>query len=196
MRKLLRLPVVVFVGVAAAGLAAPLGAQAKKAAPSATQRQAVGSALTKSTVGAQPDIAVASLTIELLSTTKGQPGVEFPADRLKITGIVKDIGGVKPPAGFTVKLLKGLSQVVAKVAVPVPSARGQVWSLVHEDTFLHDKAPIYQIVVEAGFSEGSTANNKLDIGLSDQTLHTKGKQSTSDPSIGGIQVPGSVVIFF
>jgi hypothetical protein len=194
MRKLFRFPFVVMVCVLCASMSTPLSAQTKQAQPSTVQNKAMTSALTKAQLGT--DIAVACIVIELLSTTKGQAGVEFPTDRLKITGIIKDIGGGKVPAGFKVKLTKNLTTVIATTTIPVPTAKGQIWSVVHEDTYVHDRAPYYQIAIEAQFGELSTTNNKRGLTLNDQTLHAQGKQETNDTTIGGIQVPGGVVILF
>lgn len=148
-----------------------------------------------------PDLVVASLTIELVSTTMGQPGVEFPTDRLKITGVIKDAGGMKSPAGFKVTLSKSGAHVIASRTIAAPATPGQVWSLVHDDTFLHDApgghGPGYLVKAEADFSECSKGNNQLAINLNDATLHAQGKQTAADPTITGpIQVPGSVVVVF
>jgi hypothetical protein len=180
------------VGVVLVLAAGPLSAQTSKAPPQ-VDRRAI--ALPKTCM--LPDLAVASLTIELVSTTKGQPGMEFPTDRLRITAVVKDIGGVKSLTGFTVKLSKLALGVLATKSIPAPTAAGQVWTLTHDDTYLHDRAPAYQVVVEAGFDECSKANNKMLLGLNDQVLHAQGKLASTDPALGGtIQVPGSVVVVF
>ncbi len=144
----------------------------------------------------RPDLVVTSLTIELVSTTVGQPGVEFPADNLKITAVVKDNGGAKSPASFKVRLLRGLTTEIASKTVPAPAAPGQVWQLVHTMTYAHGVPPAFFVKVAAEFDECDKANNTLSIGLDDEVLHRDGKQQAGASGIGGVQLPGSVVILF
>jgi hypothetical protein len=188
-------------GGSLAGIAASAPAPTKRAPSTAAPRPGLGPAGPASgpiQPKTPPDLAVASVVIELVSTTKGQPGVEFPADKLKISGIVMDIGGTKSPASFRVKLVKNASQVLATKTIPAPTAPGQSWTLVHADTYVHGPAPLYQIVVEADYTESSTTNNKRGLALKDDVLHSQGRQESTDTSAlpGGVQVPGGISIFF
>lgn len=202
MKHMFRLLLAAVLVTTFAGTAAPISAETKKAGPIVTPmaapRPGPAPAAGQVRVPKQPDLAAASLVIELVSTTKGQPGVEFPADKLKISGIVKDVGATKSPASFKVKLVKNFSKILATRTIPAPTAPGTVWTLVHEDTFIHGPQPAYQFVVEATFSESSTENNKRELILNDNVLHAQGRQENNDTSVlpGGVQVPGSVVIFF
>ncbi len=143
-----------------------------------------------------PDLVAATLAVELQSTTKGQPGVEFPADRLKVTATVKDAGAMKSPASFTVRLIRGSGAPVASKTLPAPTAAGQTWSLVKEVTWAHDRPASFLFKVESAFDECSNGNNLLAINLDDAQLHATGKQTAADPSLGGTISPGPVVIMF
>lgn len=143
-----------------------------------------------------PDLVVVSLTVELVSTTVGQPGVEFPADQLKISAVVKDNGAVKSPAPFKVRLFRGTTTQIAAKTVPAPTAPGQVWQLVHTMTNSHDRPLLLVAKAEADFSECDKSNNRLDIGLSERVLHADGKQEATASGIGTVQLPGSVVVLF
>ena len=128
------------------------------------------------------DVAVKSVTIELVSTTKNQPGVEFPIDKLKITAVIQDVGPVKANQAFTVKYFKNAH--VTSVNIPAPTSAGQSWSLVHSDTYIHDRAPQYLFKIYAPFDQCPNQNNEILIDLNDELLHKNGKQDQSDPSIG------------
>jgi hypothetical protein len=146
------------------------------------------------------DLAVLSVVIELVSTTKGQPGVEFPADKIKISAVVKDMGPAMVSANFTVKLIRYTTNAdhLVSYVVAKPTVAGQVWTLVHEDTYVHGPKPVYKFLVEAPFAETSTENNSRELKLNDEVLHAQGRQESSDTAAlpGGVQVPGSVIILF
>jgi hypothetical protein len=190
MRNASRVPVVAIV------LAVLLCAAVSFAVPPAKIQPRTNRNVPPSQLCRLPDLVVVSLTIELVSTTVGQPGVEFPADKLKITAVVKDNGSVKSPGKFRVRLLRGLTTVLASRTVAAPTAPGQVWSLVHTMTYTHGVPPAFFVKVDADFNECDKANNTLSIGLNDEVLHRDGKQQAGASGIGTVQVPGSVVILF
>ncbi|HVN75291.1 MAG TPA: hypothetical protein VMT19_03170 [Thermoanaerobaculaceae bacterium] len=143
-----------------------------------------------------PDLVAATLTVELLSSTKGQPGVEFPADVLRVTGTIKDNGRMMAPKAFTATLKRG-DRLVASKVIPAPTSPGQVWTLVAKQvTWAHDPPNYFKFTVESGFDECTKGNNLLVVNLNDARLHDTGKLTAADPSIGGVINPGPVVIFF
>lgn len=191
MRNVSRVP-----GVAIA-LAVLLCAAVSFAVPPAKVQPRTNKNVPPSQLCRLPDLVVVSLTIELVSTTVGQPGVEFPADNLKITAVVKDNGGVKSPGSFRVRLFRGTTTQIAAKTVPAPTAPGQVWQLVHTMTNSHERPLLLVVKAEAAFPECDKANNRLDIGLSERTLHEAGKQEATAPGLATtIGLPGSVVVMF
>lgn len=146
------------------------------------------------------DLAVASLTVELVSSTFGQPGVEFPADKLKITGLVKDIGGRKFPSKFRVTLSDGSGKVLATKVVAAPAAPGQTWSVAHSETISHDtllaNPPWFFFKIKPE-SPDDVTNNIESIKVHDPTLHRDGKQVATH---GGLStttnLPGGIAVIF
>ncbi len=183
-------------------VAAIAGAVVLAIAPAARAGEASGPPPSKATQQKRPpmpcmlpDLVAATLTVELLSSTKGQPGVEFPADRLRVTATIKD-AGAKSPASFTARLIRGSGPPVASKTIPAPTSPGQVWTLVKEVTWSHDQPASFLFKVESGFDECTKGNNILAINLDDAKLHANGKQTAADPSIGGTINTGPVVIMF
>jgi hypothetical protein len=198
MKDLLRLLMVGVIAAAFVGTAVPVCAESvkpkTKISPRAEPRPGAGQMRVK-----QMDLAVLSVAIDLLSTTKGQPGVEFPADKIKVSALVKDIGPAMASGNFTVKLIRYSTKIehLVSYVVSAPVLAGQAWTLVHEDTFVHGPKPVYKFLIEAPFAETSTENNSRELKLNDEVLHAQGRQENNDTSAlpGGIQLPGSIVIF-
>ncbi len=197
MRNASRLPRILIV------VACLLSAAFVFAAPpaKAPARSSTAPRTTSTMAVAVADLAVASLTVELVSTTFGPPGVEFPADTLKITGLVKDNGGRKFPSKFRVTLSDGTGKVLATRVVPAPTAAGQTWSVAHSETFSHDvllaKSPWFFFKIKPE-SPDDVTNNIESIKVHDPTLHRDGKQVS--PAGGGVStttnLPGGIAVIF
>jgi hypothetical protein len=129
-----------------------------------------------------PDINVLSFSAKLVSTTAGNPGVEFPRDSIVLTVEIVKAGNLPPPPGVTYRISFFRKNSLSPDNVELPASSGYFNTSPNNnpnllfyrnmpDTFPHGLQTTYTVVVGVPFQECTTANNKASFTINEGQLH-------------------------
>jgi len=121
-----------------------------------------------------PDYNVVSFKIELVSTQAGNPAIEFPHDKVKLTLILENAGNIPIPDGYLPDFtLKRNDELILNGSlingIRAPGSREEL--KLGTDSFLHGVKTTYYLQITTGFRECRTDNNKISLTIDENLLH-------------------------
>jgi hypothetical protein len=131
-----------------------------------------------------PDLKVSSIYVKLVSTTADDPHTDFPADKILLSYIVKNVGTLVIPATARCRTIIKRNNTVL--------VDGSIWTLIGNggavppggsvgaydipDTFPHGMKTTYSVEVITDINECATANNQLSYTIDEAQLHRQKNQ--------------------
>jgi len=127
-----------------------------------------------------PDIKVLSFSAKLVSTTAGDPAVEFPQDRILLTVEIVKAGNLPPPANAIYRVSFFRKNANSNVELPAGSqyfnpapnhTPNLLFFISIPDTFPHGLQTTYTVIVGVPFQECTKENNKASFTIDEGQLH-------------------------
>jgi hypothetical protein len=120
------------------------------------------------------DLTVTGITLKLLTTQLGTPGVENPTDRLQVSAVIKNVGTAPLPPSIampSIYLFRNGELVVGSVLPESVRPAGSTYTFLRVDTIFHAAPVTYKVSILNLAGECRTDNNDMALKVDESKLH-------------------------